>query len=143
MLFKQGHIFLQLLNERKALNYEADYDHNTHQRCPFSRWLYIYAKLTLENVSVIEFYTKLTFFKLIYFYKINSNNSTKKLIQLFKPNFNFNSTFFLYHKSINWTIQIIKFLNFKSPNFFKFQIDIETKWAFIIFVKLGFYLSQI
>jgi hypothetical protein len=34
--------------------------------------------------------------------------------------------------------QIFEFLNFKSPNIFKFQIDIKTdKAAFLIVVKLG------
>ncbi len=34
--------------------------------------------------------------------------------------------------------QVIEFLNFKSPNIFKFQIDIKTANAvFLIVVKLG------
>ncbi len=39
-------------------------------------------------------------------------------------------------KPNNWTVQIIKFLNFKSPNFFKSWIEIETKSAFLIVAKI-------
>jgi len=38
----------------------------------------------------------------------------------------------------NQIIQIIEFLNFKSPNFFNFSIGIETNSAFLINVKLGY-----
>jgi hypothetical protein len=39
-------------------------------------------------------------------------------------------------------MQIIEFFNLKSPNFFKFRIDIETISPFLIIVKLGYKLQN-
>jgi hypothetical protein len=70
--------------------------------------------MILENVLVIEFFVPNWFFSILF--------SFTKLIQIF-----------LYQiKSNNWTIQIIEFFNLKSPNFFKFRIDIETISAFLL-----------
>ncbi len=92
----------------------------------------------IENVFAIAFLCKIDIFSIQFiFYKINSNNLIKKLFELSKPNINFNSTFFVSNRIKNYqTIQIIKFLSFKSSNFFKFQIDIDTKPAPFILVKI-------
>jgi hypothetical protein len=64
--------------------------------------------------------------RLFNFCKINSNNQIKKLLNYLNWTSISIQHFLCYIKSNNWTIQIIKFLNFKVPNFFKFQIGIET-----------------
>jgi hypothetical protein len=78
------------------------------------------------------------FFCLIPFYATNPNCKIKNIIQLTEPNINFNSTFLYQIKSKNWTIQVIKILNFELLNFFKLQIDTENN-----FVKLGYKMCQI
>ncbi len=57
---------------------------------------------------------------------MNYLNPTSIIIQLFVSNWIKNYQ----------TIQIIKFLSFKSSKFFKFQIDIDTKPALFILVKI-------
>ncbi len=87
--------------------------------------------LQLENVSIIEFLYQIYLFS-IQFFLTNWIQITKlkKLIQLFELNFNLNSTFLYQIKSNNWTVQVIEYFNFKSPNFFKYCINIKTNSVF-------------
>ncbi len=66
----------------------------------------------------------------------------KNLIIQTELQFQFNLSYIKSNQIIE-QLKKFEFLNFKWPNFFKFQIDFETYSAFVVIVKSGYYICQI
>jgi hypothetical protein len=64
---------------------------------------------------------------------MNSNNQIKRLKNYLNQISISIQHFCIKSNQIIQLIQVIKFFNFKSPNFFKYRIDIENNSAFYYF----------
>jgi hypothetical protein len=82
-----AYLRLKLSELKKSISSTSNEAHSEEEGTEFK-------PSVVENASVIEFLYRINlFFISILFYKFNSNNRIKRLIQLSEPNFNFNSTF--------------------------------------------------
>ena len=104
---------------------------------------FISNRFTVETVSVFEFLCWIDFLNSMLFLNQFKWLNYKKTYSMIQTDLQFQLNIFYRITLNNGTFQIIKFSNFKSHSFFKFQIDPENKTEFFIYVKLKFYMCQI